>query len=106
MNGTARQTVSAKKEVILAAGSLHSPQLLQVSGIGDPILHAKIGVATIVDLPSVGQNLQDHVLLTMVNTSTSASVISKPDRRESSLTPTSQRSLHFKPTYQQRDIRR
>ena len=66
--------ITAKKEVILAAGSLHSPQLLQVSGIGDPKVHTKIGVATVVDLPAVGQNLQDHVLLTVVNSRTSSLV--------------------------------
>jgi choline dehydrogenase-like flavoprotein len=74
-NNATRQTVSAKKEVVLAAGSLHSPQLLQVSGIGDPKVHIKIGVATVVDLPAVGQNLQDHVLLTVVNSSTCSFVI-------------------------------
>lgn len=58
-----------KKDVILAAGSLHTPQILQVSGIGDPALHTSINVPTVVDLPAVGQNLQDHVLLTVVNTS-------------------------------------
>ncbi|WYZ45887.1 hypothetical protein EsH8_IX_000112 [Colletotrichum jinshuiense] len=62
------QTATVKKEVILAAGSLHTPQILQVSGIGDPALHTSINVPTVVDLPAVGQNLQDHVLLTVVNT--------------------------------------
>ncbi|KAK1988863.1 GMC oxidoreductase [Colletotrichum cereale] len=62
------QTIDANKEVILAAGTLHTPQILQVSGIGDPALHASINVSTVVDLPAVGQNLHDHVLLTVVNT--------------------------------------
>ncbi|KAK1996284.1 GMC oxidoreductase [Colletotrichum falcatum] len=62
------QTVGANKEVILAAGTLHTPQILQVSGIGDRALHASINVETVVDLPAVGQNLHDHVLLTVVNT--------------------------------------
>ncbi|KAI8292886.1 Dehydrogenase xptC [Colletotrichum sp. SAR11_240] len=62
------QTATASKEVILAAGSFHTPQILQVSGIGDSALHQSIGVSTIVDLPAVGQNLHDHVLLTVVNT--------------------------------------
>ncbi|TDZ31347.1 Dehydrogenase xptC [Colletotrichum spinosum] len=66
--GAQAQTANAKKEVIIAAGSLHTPQLLQVSGIGDPALHASINVPTVVDLPAVGQNLHDHVLLTVVNT--------------------------------------
>ncbi|GKT93503.1 GMC oxidoreductase [Colletotrichum tofieldiae] len=62
------QTVTVNKEVILAAGTFHTPQILQVSGIGDPALHASINVPTVVDLPAVGQNLHDHVLLTVVNT--------------------------------------
>ncbi|OHX00498.1 GMC oxidoreductase [Colletotrichum incanum] len=62
------QTVNVNKEVILAAGTFHTPQILQVSGIGDPALHASINVPTVVDLPAVGQNLHDHVLLTVVNT--------------------------------------
>ncbi|KDN64162.1 putative GMC oxidoreductase [Colletotrichum sublineola] len=62
------QTIDANKEVILAAGTLHTPQILQVSGIGDPALHASINVQTVVNLPAVGQNLHDHVLLTVVNT--------------------------------------
>ncbi|KAM6511154.1 hypothetical protein FALCPG4_016156 [Fusarium falciforme] len=61
------QTVSAKKEVILAAGAIHSPQILQVSGIGDSALLSSINVATVVDLPGVGQNFHDHVLLAVVN---------------------------------------
>ncbi|KAK0368936.1 GMC oxidoreductase [Colletotrichum paranaense] len=66
--GAQAQTATAAKEVILAAGALHSPQILQVSGIGDPALHTSINVPTVVDLPAVGQNLHDHVMLTVVNT--------------------------------------
>jgi choline dehydrogenase-like flavoprotein len=62
------QTINAKQEVILAAGSLHSPQLLQLSGIGDSALLSSINVSTVVDLPAVGQNLHDHVFLAVVNT--------------------------------------
>ncbi|KAJ0161869.1 Pyranose dehydrogenase 3 [Colletotrichum tanaceti] len=61
------QTANAGREVILAAGTLHTPQILQVSGIGDPALHASINVPTVVELPAVGQNLQDHVFLAVVN---------------------------------------
>jgi choline dehydrogenase-like flavoprotein len=61
--------VKAKREVILAAGSLHTPQLLQVSGIGDPALLSKIDVPTVVDLPAVGQSLHDHVYVMVVNAS-------------------------------------
>lgn len=53
-------TATANKEVILTAGALRSPQLLQVSGIGDKADLEKAGVECIVDLPSVGKNLHDH----------------------------------------------
>ncbi|KAM0311598.1 hypothetical protein ACHAPQ_012364 [Fusarium lateritium] len=62
------KTVKAKREVILAAGTIHTPQILQVSGIGDPALLSSIDVPVVVDLPAVGQNLHDHVLLAVVNT--------------------------------------
>ncbi|KAJ4992912.1 gmc oxidoreductase [Stagonosporopsis vannaccii] len=61
------QSVKAKREVIAAAGALHTPQLLQVSGIGDPALLSSINVPTVVDLPAVGQNLHDHVFVMVVN---------------------------------------
>lgn len=64
-----KKTVKAKREVILAAGSIHTPQILQVSGIGDPALLSSINVPVVVDLASVGQNFHDHVLLAVVNTS-------------------------------------
>jgi len=48
-------------EVLLAAGSLQSPQLLQLSGIGPRGLLAKHGIPTVVDAPEVGLNLQDHL---------------------------------------------
>lgn len=50
----------ARKEVILSAGSINSPQLLQLSGIGDPDHLSSIGIQTKVALPGVGQNLSDH----------------------------------------------
>jgi choline dehydrogenase-like flavoprotein len=59
-------TVRANKEVILAAGGIHSPQILQRSGIGPSKLLKSANITTIVDLPGVGQNFQDHSILTMV----------------------------------------
>ncbi len=54
------QTVRAEREVILSAGTLQSPQLLQLSGIGDASHLKRIGITPLIDLPGVGANLQDH----------------------------------------------
>ncbi|KAK4447288.1 putative GMC oxidoreductase [Podospora aff. communis PSN243] len=56
-------TVKARKEVIIAAGAIHSPQVLQLSGIGPKSLLDKAKIETVVDLPGVGQNFQDHTIL-------------------------------------------
>ena len=53
--------VRAQGEVILSAGALHSPKLLQLSGIGPGALLAEHGIAVAVDLPAVGENLMDHL---------------------------------------------
>lgn len=57
-------TVKANKEVILSAGTVHSPQILQLSGIGPQKLLSSAGIDTKVDLPGVGQNFHDHTTLT------------------------------------------
>lgn len=54
-------TVAAKKEVILSAGVVGSPQLLQISGIGPAAVLKAAGVEVIHELPGVGENLQDHI---------------------------------------------
>ena len=56
-----RTTILARKEVVLSAGALASPQLMMVSGIGDPQGLAKAGVTAVHALPGVGKNLQDHL---------------------------------------------
>ncbi len=58
-----RQThqVKAAKEVILCAGALQSPQILQLSGVGRAQDITPYGIAMVHDLPGVGQNLQDHI---------------------------------------------
>jgi choline dehydrogenase len=56
-------TVMAKAEVILAAGSVASPQLLELSGIGAPAHLAAAGIAVQHALPGVGENLQDHYMI-------------------------------------------
>ena len=52
--------VKAKRDVILAGGAINTPQLLQISGIGDPDDLAAIGVAVKHALPGVGHNFRDH----------------------------------------------
>ncbi len=54
------RVVLARCEVILAAGTLNSPKLLQLSGIGPAPLLARHGIAPLVDLAAVGENLKDH----------------------------------------------
>ena len=53
-------TVSAGKEIILAAGAVGSPQILMLSGLGPQAHLQDFGIAVIADLPGVGQNLNDH----------------------------------------------
>lgn len=57
---TKKLTVNAKKEVIIAAGTVHTPQILQISGIGPAKLLKQANIPTLVELPGVGQNFQDH----------------------------------------------
>ncbi|KAJ4993552.1 Glucose oxidase 2 [Stagonosporopsis vannaccii] len=58
-DGTIR-TLQATKEVIISAGSIRSPAILELSGIGNPSILSPLGVETVVSLPSVGSNLQDQ----------------------------------------------
>jgi choline dehydrogenase len=59
-NGAVRR-VGARREVLLAGGSLLSPQLLQLSGVGPAALLKEHGVDLVHELPGVGDNLQDHL---------------------------------------------
>ena len=56
-----RQSLSARREVILSAGPIASPHLLQLSGIGPGAVLQQAGVEVVHDLPGVGENLQDHL---------------------------------------------
>ena len=58
--------VAAAKEVILTAGSINSPKLLMLSGVGEAKELRSLGIDVVEDLPGVGQNLQDHVLVSGV----------------------------------------
>ncbi|WP_153114747.1 GMC family oxidoreductase [Rhodocyclus tenuis] len=57
---------TAAREVILAAGAVHSPQLLELSGIGDASRLAALGIPLLRHLPGVGENLQDHLQLRLI----------------------------------------
>ena len=55
--------VRANREVILAAGAVESPKLLELSGIGDPRLLRQFGIPVLCESPQVGENMQDHYML-------------------------------------------
>jgi choline dehydrogenase len=59
-------TVQATREVVLSAGAIGSPQLLQLSGIGPAALLQRHGIGVQADLPGVGANLQDHLQIRAV----------------------------------------
>jgi choline dehydrogenase-like flavoprotein len=61
LQGTVTHRVAASREVIVAGGVINSPQLLMLSGIGDPAQLAQHRVPVKAALPGVGKNLQDHV---------------------------------------------
>ncbi|KAL5636474.1 hypothetical protein ACGC1H_000440 [Rhizoctonia solani] len=60
------QTYTAKYEVISSAGTFQTPQLLMLSGIGPSQQLTKLGIKTLVDLPGVGENVQDRMEATVV----------------------------------------
>ena len=57
---------SVSGEVILASGAIGSPQIMQASGISSGALSQKIGIQNIIELPGVGENLQDHLQMRLV----------------------------------------
>lgn len=64
IKGNQAHQVIAKKEVILSGGAINSPQLLQLSGIGDPELLARFGIPLVFANRSVGRHMQDHLAMT------------------------------------------
>jgi choline dehydrogenase len=54
-------SVGASREVILCAGTIHTPRLLLLSGVGPQAELEPLGIDTVIDLPGVGRNLQDHL---------------------------------------------
>ncbi|KAK7961775.1 uncharacterized protein PG986_002600 [Apiospora aurea] len=65
-NGDAQSSVSALREVILSAGSVQSPQLLELSGVGNPDILSRAGIQTKLKSSCVGENLQDHFMTAMI----------------------------------------
>jgi choline dehydrogenase-like flavoprotein len=59
----AKVSISANREVILAAGGIHTPQILQLSGIGPRDLLKRLDIPVVEDLPGVGANFMDHPTL-------------------------------------------
>ncbi|WP_241048563.1 GMC family oxidoreductase [Achromobacter xylosoxidans] len=59
-------SVRAAREVVLAAGAINTPQLLELSGIGEPARLRESGIALRHALPGVGENLQDHLQLRVI----------------------------------------
>jgi choline dehydrogenase len=60
-HGGATHEVRARREVIVSAGPINSPQLLKLSGVGPAPELAALGIPVVHDLPGVGENLQDHL---------------------------------------------
>lgn len=59
-------SVGARKEVIISAGAINSPRILELSGIGGTDLLQRLGIDVIVDNPHVGENLQNHIFTGLV----------------------------------------
>src|ERR1700731_3544151 len=66
MTDGAVKDIAANKEVILAAGTINSPKLLMLSGVGEAKALRGLGIDVVENLPGVGENLQDHVLVSGV----------------------------------------
>jgi choline dehydrogenase len=64
LQGGETKTAKASAEVILCGGAINSPQLLQLSGVGPGELLRQHGIDVVADLPGVGENLQDHYVIT------------------------------------------
>jgi choline dehydrogenase-like flavoprotein len=81
--------VKANKETIIATGAAHTPQLLELSGVGDPAVLKAAGIEVKAELPGVGNNFQDHPQARIICNCASASLL----LFSSSLTPHSHEGL-------------
>jgi choline dehydrogenase len=69
------QRATARREVIVSAGAINSPQLLLLSGIGPASALAELGIDVVADLPGVGENLQDHLAVPTIYTTGGSSTL-------------------------------
>jgi choline dehydrogenase-like flavoprotein len=78
VTGDTAQTIQAAREVILAAGTIHSAKLLMLSGVGDASELRKFRIVPVANLRGVGQNLQDHVLVSGVVYQYKGNIVERP----------------------------
>ncbi len=72
--------VHAMREVLLAAGAIHSPAILQLSGVGSADVLRGAGIEAHIDLPGIGQNLQDHLSVPVIKFSREAVTLVDAER--------------------------
>jgi choline dehydrogenase-like flavoprotein len=63
VRGAGLSEITARREIILSAGAVESPKLLQLSGVGDGALLRSMGIDMVAEAPDVGQNLREHLYL-------------------------------------------
>lgn len=73
-HGKEREYLAAK-EVVVSAGAVRSPQILELSGVGDPKILGKHNIGVVLAQPNVGENLQDHVMTRLCFSSSSKDTI-------------------------------
>lgn len=64
--GGVQRVARARREVIVCGGAVNTPQLLQLSGVGDPQLLQSLGIPVVLAAPAVGQGLQDHIAVSYI----------------------------------------
>ena len=69
-HGKQRLTVTARNEVVLSGGAINTPQLLMLSGIGEPDALRQFGIPVVAASPEVGLNLRDHLIAGLVGATT------------------------------------
>src|ERR1700740_2842504 len=78
MTDGAVKDIAADKKVILASGAINSPKLLMLSGVGEAKALRSLGIEVVENLPGVGENLQDHVLVSGVGFTSKGKIPDRP----------------------------